>query len=162
MDNNLFRKKSLERLSSPDQLNDYIRVTNPTVWLILAAISLVFALLALWMAFGEVRVSTSCIVIAHEGTSEVYVPSGDASRLKKGLSVEMVNVEIGTITSVPDRPTQITSSFDSNAKAIGNMSTGDFYYVCTTDAAFDTDGIYQVQVIFDRVSPFNYLLSGTS
>ncbi|MCR4807821.1 MAG: hypothetical protein K5857_09120 [Lachnospiraceae bacterium] len=36
----LFRKKSLERISSPEELNDYIRVTTPGIWLILVAITL--------------------------------------------------------------------------------------------------------------------------
>ena len=33
----LFRQKSLDRVNSPEQLNDYIRVTTPSVWLILFA-----------------------------------------------------------------------------------------------------------------------------
>ncbi|MCH3944166.1 MAG: hypothetical protein LKE37_11140 [Atopobiaceae bacterium] len=160
MNTSLFRKKSLDRLSSPDQLNDYIRVTNPAVWLVLAAVVLIFAMLALWMTFGEISVSATCVVIARDGTSEVYVPASDAGHLKEGLPVEMDNIEIGTITSVPDNPIQITSSFDSNAKSIGHMSTGDFYYVCTTDASFANDGVYQVKVIYNRVSPLQYLMAG--
>ena len=34
----IFRKKSIERISSPEQLHDYIRVTTPGVWLVLIAI----------------------------------------------------------------------------------------------------------------------------
>ena len=162
MNNNLYRKKSLERLSSPDQLNDYIKVTNPAVWLVLAAVTLALAMFVVWAVLGTVTVSTNCIIIAKDGRSEIYLPSSDANRLKEGINVELVGSKIGTITSVPDRPTQITSSFDSNAKSIGGMSTGDFYYVCTTDASFDTDGIYQVQVVFDEISPIAYLLNGTS
>ena len=41
MNDQLFRKKSVERVSSPEQLNDYIRVANPSVWMILAAIVMV-------------------------------------------------------------------------------------------------------------------------
>ena len=28
---NLFRKKSMDRISSPEQLNDYIRVSTPSM-----------------------------------------------------------------------------------------------------------------------------------
>jgi hypothetical protein len=35
---NLFRKKSIERISSPEQLNDYLRVTSPSTWIILIAV----------------------------------------------------------------------------------------------------------------------------
>ena len=34
----LFREKSLEAVESPESLNDYLRVTSPGVWLILAAV----------------------------------------------------------------------------------------------------------------------------
>ena len=35
---NLFREKSLETIESPESLNDYLRVTSPGVWIILAAV----------------------------------------------------------------------------------------------------------------------------
>mgnify|MGYP007122110349 CR=1 FL=1 len=35
--NSIFRKKSLDRIESPEQLNDYIRVTSPGIWIFLAA-----------------------------------------------------------------------------------------------------------------------------
>lgn len=40
MEDKVFRKKSLERMSSPEQLGDYIRVANPGIWLIMAAVIL--------------------------------------------------------------------------------------------------------------------------
>lgn len=36
MESNIFRKKSMDRVSSPEQLNDYVRVMNPGIWMILA------------------------------------------------------------------------------------------------------------------------------
>ena len=39
MDGQLFRQKSLDRISSPEQLHDYMRVTGPKLWMILGAIT---------------------------------------------------------------------------------------------------------------------------
>ena len=39
MDNQLFRQKSLNRISSPEELHDYMRVTSPKLWMILGAIA---------------------------------------------------------------------------------------------------------------------------
>lgn len=39
MKNGLFRKKSLERISSPEELHDYMRVTSPRLWMLLGAIT---------------------------------------------------------------------------------------------------------------------------
>jgi len=45
---NLFRKKSLESLNSPDNLDEYLKVTNVPGWLILIACMLVLAGLIIW------------------------------------------------------------------------------------------------------------------
>lgn len=49
----LFRKKSIERVTSPEQLNDYIRVSNPGVWMILAAVVILLAGVCVWGFFGR-------------------------------------------------------------------------------------------------------------
>ncbi|MCR5418705.1 MAG: hypothetical protein K6E84_07310 [Lachnospiraceae bacterium] len=51
----LFRKKSLDRVSSPEQLNDYIRVTTPSVWLVLLALILLLVGMLIWSVFGTVQ-----------------------------------------------------------------------------------------------------------
>ncbi len=64
----LFRKKSLERVSSPEQLNDYIRVTTPTVWLVLLALVILLAGILVWGVLGSVTAQTA------EGVTEVIRP----------------------------------------------------------------------------------------
>ncbi len=55
----LFREKNLERISSPEQLNDYIRVATPGVWLLLAGVIVLLVGALLWASFGTVDVHTS-------------------------------------------------------------------------------------------------------
>ena len=43
MDNGLFRKKSMDRISSPEALHDYMRVTSPRLWMILTAVVVLLA-----------------------------------------------------------------------------------------------------------------------
>ena len=64
----LFRKKSLDRISSPEQLNDYIRVTTPTVWLVLLALVILLAGMLLWSILGTVTVQTA------DGVTQVIRP----------------------------------------------------------------------------------------
>ena len=39
MENQFFRQKSMKRISSPEELHDYMRVTSPKLWMILGAIA---------------------------------------------------------------------------------------------------------------------------
>ena len=59
MKNSIFRKKSMDRVSSPEQLNDYIRVTSPGVWLFLIALLLLLAGFIIWAAFGRLDVAAA-------------------------------------------------------------------------------------------------------
>lgn len=57
-ENLIFRKKSLERVTSPEQLNDYIKVTTPSVWLILLATLVLILGTLFWAVFGKIQVNT--------------------------------------------------------------------------------------------------------
>ena len=39
----IFRQRNLEKVSSPEQMNDYIRVSSPSVWMVLAAVIVLLA-----------------------------------------------------------------------------------------------------------------------
>ena len=54
--NSIFREKSMERVSSPEELNDYIRVTTPSVWVVLIALVLLLVGMLAWSVFGTVEV----------------------------------------------------------------------------------------------------------
>lgn len=52
----LFREKSLERANSPEELSDYIRVTTPSVWLVLLGAAILLAGMLAWSVLGTVHV----------------------------------------------------------------------------------------------------------
>ena len=54
----IFRQKSLDRVASPEQLNDYIKVTTPSVWLILFATIILIVGTLFWAVFGRIQVNT--------------------------------------------------------------------------------------------------------
>ena len=54
--NKIFREKSMERVSSPESLNDYIRVTTPSVWIVLIALVVLLLGMLTWSIFGKVAV----------------------------------------------------------------------------------------------------------
>ena len=53
MQKQIFREKSLERIASPEQLDDYIRSSSPTMWILLAAIIILLAGVCVWGVFGR-------------------------------------------------------------------------------------------------------------
>lgn len=50
MKSDLFRKEAVEKITSPEDLNSYIKVLNPRVWLILVGIAIAIVGLAVFVA----------------------------------------------------------------------------------------------------------------
>lgn len=48
MNNKLFRKTSIDRVSSPEQLDDYIKVSQPSAWIVIIAAIVLLAALLVW------------------------------------------------------------------------------------------------------------------
>ena len=55
-ENGIFRSKSIEKVTGPESLNDYIRVTTPSVWIVLSALVLLLLGMLAWSIFGRVTV----------------------------------------------------------------------------------------------------------
>ena len=53
----LFREKSVEAIESPESMNDYLQVTSPGVWIVLAAIIAILIGAILWSIFGRINMS---------------------------------------------------------------------------------------------------------
>ena len=58
MKKSVFREKSVTQVASPEQLNDYIRVSTPAAWLVLAAILLLLISVIVWGCLARVEMHT--------------------------------------------------------------------------------------------------------
>lgn len=53
MPNPLFRESALQNLSSPEQLDQLIKITQPRSWIVLATIGFILVVAVLWSIFGS-------------------------------------------------------------------------------------------------------------
>ena len=100
MSEEIFRQKSLDKVKSPESLDDYIQVSNPGVWLLLISIIILLAGACVWGAFGHVDSTVPTTVLAESGTADCFVADEDISSVHEGLTVkfdgfEAVIAEIG-------------------------------------------------------------------
>lgn len=112
MQNKLFKKSSMERFSSPEKLNDYIQVANPSSWMVLAAaLALVLGLLV-WGIFGELTQSVTFTGVVENGMIRCYVDNLTSSQLEAGMTVDIVPISQtdtaepvgGCVASIADTP----------------------------------------------------------
>src|SRR5947209_1829473 len=78
----IFRKTALERLASPEQLDQLLQVTSPRGWLALTGLGLLVAAALVWSFFGTVTttVEGQGILIRPEGVTSVVAPQAGVVR----------------------------------------------------------------------------------
>ena len=93
MESRLFRKQSVDRVSSPEQLQDYMKVTNPGIWMVLAAVIVLLAGLIASSALATLESSVPAQGEALAGTGEIYLelPLAQKDVVQPGMEVRVAN-----------------------------------------------------------------------
>lgn len=157
MNKQIFRKKSVDRMSSPEQLNDYIKVTNPGVWMALAAIVILLVGVCVWGVFGTLETKLSVAAVSQDGQTVLYVKEDDLSAVKENMSV-YIGDETYKVTSVSAQPVAVTEEISEYARHTGELSIGEWVYVVHIDGNMP-DGVYKAQVVVDSVSPLYFVFN---
>ena len=121
MEQPLFRKESVERVSSPEQLSDYLHVTSPAIWIVLAAVVLLLASLFVWSSVTAVESFAT-------GRAEVR---GGVLTLTFDDAERAGNVEVGMNVKVGDLVTPVLSvgtDEDGGLLAVANVNLPDGSY----------------------------------
>lgn len=134
----LFRKESMDRIQSPEQLNDYLRVTNPAMWVVLAAVIILLVGVLVWSASAQIISYASGTARVQDGT--MVVVFDDAQ--------QAANVETGMTISVGDS--------DATIASIGSADDGTVFAVAQTDLS---DGSYSARVVFRRTQVLRLLFN---
>ena len=115
MDQKIFRKESLENISSPEQLDLLMKVTTPVGWLALGAAGLIIVALVLWGFWGSIptTVTGSGLLMKEWGVYDIVAgTSGQIYdiRIKPGDTVKAG--QIVARVSQPELFDQITNARD--------------------------------------------------
>ena len=93
MNNQLFRKKSLDKVSSPEQLNDYIRVSNPGIWIVLAAVIVLLIGVCVWGVFGRLETTIGSAAVVKDGEMTLYIKEEYLGKVSEGMIVRVKEKE---------------------------------------------------------------------
>lgn len=137
MDNEIFRKKALDKMKSPENLNDYVRVTSPGVWLLLAAIIVLLAGAVIWGIFGQVE-NTAAV--------SVSVENGVVSGTVSGAAVK-------------DGMVLLINGTEYRMSAVDCDSATGRFRCSVSGAARIADGTYPAEIVLERLRPISFVLN---
>ena len=135
MGNQLFRKASMDRVSSPEQLQDYMRVTSPGIWMVLSVVIVLLAGLIACSALGRIDTVEPARAVAQEGKVTVSLESDSKAGLKEGMALRIAGEEVPL-------------------EYVYQTKTGEKMATATVSVP---DGNYDVQVVTESISPITFL-----
>ena len=134
----IYREKSLTRISSPEQLNEYLKVTKPAVWAVLVAIILLLVGTLIWGSFAYIGSAVEGIAEVDDGKMTVYFEDDVfAEKVQAGMQVT-VGETSGTIIGV------------------GRDQEGNV--IAQADTILD-DGIYEATVTYKKTQVLSLLFN---
>ena len=136
MDESIFRKKSLDKISSPESLGDYLHVTSPSVWLILAAIILLLAGVLAWSSFANIDSFASGSAQVEDGSMQIYF---DNEQIARKVAVGMT-VKVGET--------------ESRIESVGTDAEGHLF---ASAASTLPDGTYSARVVYRQTKILSLL-----
>ena len=149
----------MDRVSSPEQLNDRLRVANPGVWLLLTGIFLVLAGICVWGIFGRLNTVLSVGAMTDQGKTICYVKEENRDRITLDMEVSAE----GKITFVEDIslvPVLVDSEFPEYLCHVGNLSQGEWVYIVTLKDPIGKEGsIFPVDIVIESIAPARFVVN---
>ena len=91
MKDEIFRKSSINRINSPDVLNEYIKVSSPSVWILIASIIVLLFGTLVWGYFGKIDSTIPLDFVVNNNGGIAIVELDEAKNVKVGMEVEIDN-----------------------------------------------------------------------
>ena len=132
----IFRKETLERISSPEQLTDYLRVTTPGLWIVFAAIVAMLIGFFTWMSVGIIETTVPVGVSMQNHNAEVAIISSD-STMEKDMTLRVGGEE--TVI--------LSTSTDNLGRTVGTAEVN------------LPDGTYDGSLVTASIHPIQFLIS---
>ena len=136
MPEQLYRDTSLKHISSPEQLNDYLKVTKRSVWAILAAVIILMVGLFIWGSFAYISSSISGVAEVEDGTLIMDFDSQEyASNIREGMTIRI-------------------GEYESQIYSVGKDDAGYIFALAETELE---DGYYDATVTYKETQVLRLL-----
>ncbi len=135
MEKQIFREKSINKISSPEELNDYLRVTSPAIWTILAAVIVLLCGFLVWACVGTLETKAEAKITVEDGIAVATITGSNAPRVQEGMILELEGKEY-VVKSVEE------DQYDRT--------------VATAEVSVPA-GRYDGEIVIERITPISFL-----
>ena len=96
MKKNLFRKETLDDLQTPGQINDFVKVSTPPLYIMLSSLTICMIVVLLWIGFGTVTEHVQAVAVVFPHATPHRIVSDKNGSVVEQIAIKGTEVEVGT------------------------------------------------------------------
>ena len=139
MSEEIIRENNPNKVKSPENLDVYIRVSNPAVWLLLIGVAILLVGACVWGIFGQVNSTVETTVQVENGSCVCYVSDENIAAVRVGMAVKV-------------------NGFDAVITEIGRRTNQEYTCILRSDPVIP-DGIYDGRIVTRSIKPISFIVN---
>ena len=147
----------MDKVSSPEQLHDYVKVANPGLWMVISAIVILLAGVVVWGLIGKIDTTMPTAIVTDGGNAVIYIGESDVEKLEIGMTVRSGEKEY-KITDIAKEPIKAGASFTDYAIYASGLTVGEWVYEVRIDGEH-SDGVQKADIVIESISPISFILN---
>ena len=151
----IFRKKAIDRVSSPEKLNDYIHVTSPSIWIALLGVICILVGAIVWATFGNIYTTVEGAGSVKDGNLVIYIKVADRPSVKEGMDIT-VSGHKTKVREISPEPVQIGEEVGEYILDAAGMKSGEWVYMVEADTDL-ADGVYSASITEEAIHPIKFV-----
>ena len=158
----IFNKRATEKLRSTEDLDKYVQVTNPSVWVIMLAIVVLLAAALVWAVFGAVSTSVTTTGVVVKGQALCFLDAEEVAKVKVGdvANVDDERMTVSSVASIPGSREEVSKVLESDY-LVSALLEGDWAYSVIFEgdvSELASDVPLTVNITVERVAPISLIL----
>ena len=162
----MFRETALRRMSSADDLDHYLKITNPSAWVLIGAVAVLIVAAFIWGLTASLPITTNTTGVLKSGQIVCFLPLDNDAIATPDSKVTAAGRETH-ITSVNDNPhsqREVAAALGSDY-ATASLGLAQWSYKLTVAipdelTSWEEGDDVPVQITTKEVAPLSYLFGG--
>lgn len=157
MNKQLFKKSSIDKVNSPEQFHDYVKVANPGLWMVISAIIILLTGVVVWGAIGKIDTTLSTAILTDGGEAVMYISESDIEKIELGMTVRSGDKEY-SITNIAKYPIKVDGSMTDYSIHASGLTMGEWVYKVNIDGEH-ANGVEKADIVIESISPISFILN---
>lgn len=154
----IFRKESLDRISSPEEYDQYLQVTGPGIWIVMSAIVLVLVGAIVWSILGRLNTTMEVAVVSKGDSVVCVIPAQAEASAKKSTMKIVIADEVYDLKDAGRSPQKLTAGGAYDELLSCGYAEGAVVSFLDVETQLP-EGVYVGKIQVEQVAPISFIVN---